>query len=689
MNQPKLKRHLNTIDATFYFYERKEAPFHVGSTMIFDGVITYEEFTSALISKLPLLPRYTQKVVPAPFNIGQPCWEFDPNFDVRRHVFAIQMDPPGSMEQLRVLFSQIESTMLERDKPLWEVYVVNGLEGNRTAIISKVHHCMVDGIASVDLLNVMLDQSPNPPPPPKPRAMNKRSPNNLAGLMVDSLLGRAEESLKNWTEMQLGLLNLGQALLKNPASPITKPSLNPIITLTTPVTMLPFNQNNSGQLDIAWDQFSFNDAHAIRDVLGGTVNDVMLTAVSAAVTYYMEAHGYETEGKYVRYMVPVNMRHEDHHGTWGNMISVYPVQVPLNIKDPLERYHYVVQATREMKEGKVADQFNLVVNLIGVLPGLVQATAGSLIFTEVPLVNMVCTNVPGPHQPLYILGKKLIDSYPYVPFAYAVGLTCTIFSYDHKLFISLSSDARKMPGIGKEFIQYMDQAFAELQVMTEKPEISLIKSEELPESPATVVPKEVIPTTKPEVTARPVAARAVETEVIEPVVEAYPMRDKSESPVADTVLPAAEVIAAAPETTVRPEVTEPLAETPGVTPEATPPAIEAVVEATPPVVEVPAEALEIREAAAETSPAAPEVSTPAVEMPLIPVKVQPPVTESLALLVDAEPAVAKNPDTKEDSQPPELAEIKPTLDKKARMPKSNVQPKAAHPVKNNHTKTTS
>lgn len=671
MSQPTLKHRLSTLDATFFYYERKNAPFHVGSTMVLDGEISYEEFKAMLASKLPLLPRYLQKVVPAPFNLGHPTWEFDPDFDINRHIFKVELDPPGTMEQLRLLSTQLQCKMLDRNKPLWEIYVVNGLEGKRTAIISKVHHSMADGIASVEIMNLSFDQSPTPPPSPKPEVLPpvRRPSRNLAGRWLEDLLESTEETMKNWNELQRGLIEVGQAMLKNPGSPITNPSFNPLITLTTPVSLLPFNKTNSGQLDITWDEFSFAQAHAIKDVLGGTVNDVMLTLVTGAIIRYMEHHGHKTAGNSLRFMVPVNMRHEEHGESMGNRISVLPVQIPLSLSNSQERYAYVVKSTKEMKEGMVAERFNLLVNLIGTIPPPLQALAGSVISTEVPLVNMVCTNVPGPHTPLYILGKKLLAAYPYVPFAYAVGLTCTIFSYDHKLFISLSSDAKKMPGIGQEFMQYLDQVFAELcelagvfqtKASVAKPVVEVVE-------PVAEVVKPVAKITKPKAEVVKPAAKTAKpkAEVVKPAANTAKPKATAAKPKAEVVKPAAKTVK--PEAKVVELVAEPVK--PEVEVVAT--VVEVPVEIVEPVATVVAQPIiEVTEAGPEVPELAVEAIEPAVEM-------VPPVTDTIELvLVTAEPALEMVEAVVEAPEPAmEVTEVKASAAQKAKSPKKKSSPK--------------
>src|ERR1044072_2712913 len=172
MAQPGLNTRLTSMDATFLYFEKKESPMHIGSVSIFEGEIPFDKFVQNISSKMHLLPRYQQKVIPDPFNLGHPTWEFDQNFDIRNHVFRIQIDAPGSEEELIKLAGRIFKPMMDLSKPLWDIYLAYGLEGKRTAMIARVHHCMVDGVSGVDLLKIVLDISPDVPTiaPPPPRA---------------------------------------------------------------------------------------------------------------------------------------------------------------------------------------------------------------------------------------------------------------------------------------------------------------------------------------------------------------------------------------------------------------------------------------------------------------------------------------------------------------------------------------
>jgi diacylglycerol O-acyltransferase len=464
MTQTQLKQRLTPLDALFFYFEKKEAPFNIGSTIVLDGEIAFEEFKAMMSAKLPLLPRYQQRLTPAPFEIGYPSWEFDPKFDINQHIFHLKLDEPGTLEQLRLLSGKLQSTVLSRNKPLWEIYVVDGLEGKRTALVTKVHHAMSDGISGVDLMEIVFDTSPNPPPikvkptpPPRPR------PVSLLDTVIDGWLDTLEQGVRSWGDFRISLLNLAENFIKHPDPAVKSFMKNLLPVLTEPVTMLPFNRNNTGKEELAWAEFKFKDAHAVKSVLGGTVNDVGLTVLSGALSRYIEAHHEKLTGRTVRMMVPVSVRQSEQRGALGNLISLIPVEIPLDLKDPLERYNYITKKTEELKGTKIAEEVSLIITLLGVVPASLEALVAPITTAIVPLFNVVCTNVPGPRVPLYILGKHVTHSYPYVPTAYAVGLSVAIFSYEDKLFFGMTADAQALPDLEQKLKPYLEEVFAELE----------------------------------------------------------------------------------------------------------------------------------------------------------------------------------------------------------------------------------
>jgi diacylglycerol O-acyltransferase / wax synthase len=453
------------MDASFLYFEKKEATMHIGSVSLFDGEIPFDDFVAMMDAKMHLVPRYQQIVVNDPFNLGHPTWEQDPNFNLRNHIFKVQIDAPGTEAQLIELAGKLFTPMMDRRKPLWDIYWVYGLEGGRSAMVSRVHHCMVDGMSGVDLLKIILDFSPNPaPPPPKPVAPARAPQPDPTRRLFDSLLGGMQEGMNRWMEFQNGLLNLTQALTNE----TTRDSMRKVSSewprLAVPVSPLPFNGPGSGERKLVWNTFSFAEARAIRGALGGTVNDVVLTALSGAVARYAESHGQQVAGRNVRVMVPVSLRQEDQRGALGNLVSILPVEIPLDLKDPRARFQYINQKTGAMKAGRMAEGLNLFSALMGVLPPPLQALMGALSPPNIPVppFNIISTNVPGPQVPMYAMGKKMIAYYPYVPVGWALGCGCAIMSYDQSLFFGLTADTQAMPDV-ERLREFLYESFYELR----------------------------------------------------------------------------------------------------------------------------------------------------------------------------------------------------------------------------------
>ncbi len=453
------------MDASFLYFEKKEATMHIGSVSLFDGEIPFDDFVAMIDSKMHLLPRYQQVVVRDPFNLGHPTWEFDQNFDIRKHIFKLQLDAPGSEEQLIELAGGVFTPMMERSKPLWDIYLVYGLEGGHTAMIARVHHCMVDGMSGVDLLKIILDFSPEPPPPPaRPQAVPKLPQPDPTRQLFDTILGGMEEGMTRLMEFQNGLLNLTKALTDQPTRASMQKSGVDLSRLITPISPMPFNGPGSGARKLVWNTFSFAEARAIRGALGGTVNDVVLAALSGAVARYVESHGQQTAGRNLRVMVPVSLRQEDKRGALGNLVSLLPVEIPLDLKNPVERFRFINQKTSSMKAGRVAESLNLFSALMGVLPAPLQSLVGALSTANLPTppFNMISTNLPGPQVPMYAMGRRMTAYYPYVPVGFAIGCGCAIMSYDQSLYFGLTADTQAMPDV-ERMRECLYESFYELR----------------------------------------------------------------------------------------------------------------------------------------------------------------------------------------------------------------------------------
>lgn len=466
MTQPELNHRLSSLDATFLYLEKKECPLHIGSTSVFEGEVSLKDLQKHIADRLHLIPRYTQKVVPDPFNIAHPTWEEAEDFNIKNHIFEINSKKKVSHEDLTRIAGEQLTDVMDRSKPLWELFLINNLEDGKSAMIAKVHHCMVDGISGVDLINIMFDISPNPePPPPKPEVEKaKPKEQDTTRQFFDSMLGAMEEGMNRLMEVQGGMLYLASSLA-DPKMAAKLPAMADVLpAVITPAQPLPFNGECSGERKLAWSEFSFTDARLIKNVLNGSVNDVVLTVLSEAVSRYAKSHGVDVEDRIVRFMVPASLRQKNQRGAMGNLISILPVEIPLDIKDLQKRFDYVNKKMGLMKETKLAESLLMLGAMYSVMPAPLQSVIGQLVDAPVPPFNMVATNVPGPQIPLYLVGQKMLKHYPYVPVGYGLGLGCAIFSYNRDLYFGLSSDAKAMSDVGK-FKEILDETFADLKAV--------------------------------------------------------------------------------------------------------------------------------------------------------------------------------------------------------------------------------
>ena len=467
MSEPKLNRRLSSLDSAFLYLERKECPMHIGSTSIFEGKLTHRDLVKHIDARLHLIPRYLQKVVPDPFNLAHPTWETVEDFDIKKHIFKVKQKKTLNQKDLVKIAGELLTEVMDRRKPLWELYVVENIEGGRSAMIAKVHHCMVDGISGVDLMKILFDISPEATPPPKPKVTKEEKPKkDVAQMFFDSLFGAMQETSARLMEMQGGLLYMASNLT-NPQNFEALPNLSQVLpAVTTPPPILPFNGKCSGTRRLAWSEFSFAEARIIRNVLGGTVNDVVLTLLSESVARYVKFHNQSTADKIVRFMVPVSLRQKEQRGALGNIISILPVEIPLDIKDLPTRFQYVHQKTDLMKSAKLAEGLLTIGALYTMMPAPLQSLVGALAELPFPPFNMVATNVPGPQVPIYLAGKKMLVQYPYVPIGYGLGLGCAILSYNQTLHFGLSSDAQAMGDVEK-FKEILDEVFEDLKATVE------------------------------------------------------------------------------------------------------------------------------------------------------------------------------------------------------------------------------
>jgi WS/DGAT/MGAT family acyltransferase len=365
-------------------------------------------------------------------------WVDDPHFNPGYHVRHTALPAPASLEQLRNLAGRVLAQRLDRTKPLWEIWLVDEVEGGRFAMISKTHHCLVDGVSGVDIATVLFDAEPDPAPPPEPPpAWFPRPQPSQATLVADALaefagapLDAARAAGDALTHPDRAAAGLGKAAVGLGA--MLRAGLQ-----GAPAS--PYNVTIGPHRRFAWADGDLRQFKAIKGALGGTVNDVVLTVVTGALRTHMEANGHEVDGVELKAMVPVSVRAEAERGALGNRVTSMFAPLPIYAADPVERFAIVHEAMKGLKESGQAVGAEVITQLTGFAPPTVLSQASRLQSSQ-RLFNLVVTNVPGPQFPLYILGRRLLRIYPQVPLATNTALGIAIMSYDGTINFGLIGD---------------------------------------------------------------------------------------------------------------------------------------------------------------------------------------------------------------------------------------------------------
>jgi len=437
-------------DTVFLHLEREGMPLNVASVCIFEGKISFKAFRQSVESKLPLLPRYLKRVVPAPFNIGLPSWEFDPEFNIKNHLREFTLED-GSEKQLKGLAGKMFGKVMDRQRPLWDLTLVHGLKGDRTAMIARMHHCLVDGIAGVGIMNVLLDASPEVPHLPKqPVRLQVPPPRDPLSILMGGVVDSYSDFVNRILSALADVSNMAERAVTNRGNLGSDEASKLLPEITAFTERLRFNVLYRGPQKFAWTDISLGDVKAIRHKLGTSVNDVILALVTATIRRYSELHGDRIKGRLFRMMVPVNLRGQDGGSELGNRISLVPVTVPLDICDPRKLLAAIHTRTEFLKSMHAPELVSLAGGLIGMFPTALQAAVGP-VASKLPVTpfNMVCTNVPGPQYPLYLLGHKMLTWHPYVPVGGEMPLNCAVLSYDGRLYFGFSGDVHAAPDLSR------------------------------------------------------------------------------------------------------------------------------------------------------------------------------------------------------------------------------------------------
>jgi WS/DGAT/MGAT family acyltransferase len=479
----KLAHRLTTQDASFLYGESRNGPLHIGSLATFEGAIGLDEVMAHVSQRLRLIPRYRQRLAFAPFNLAHPTWEDDPHFGIDRHIKQHQLNEGASEDDLIKAAMRIYRRPMHLDRPVWEMYLFNGLWGGRSAVLWKTHHCLVDGVSGMELLNVILDFRPDASPPEQPQTPWRPSsfPSRAR------LLTRAVFDL---TQERIGIARRGSELIPNrsaiagTAKPLAS-AVSGLLRMTTrPIVAAPWNAGLVTQArSLAWLRCSFADIRAIRTAIGGTINDVVLTILAEGAARYLRHHGCAVDGRPLRIGCPVNVRRTNESGALGNRVSMMLPEFSAAAMDAVARLKSVAEETERRKSIGEPQALEMLLSasdlvapaVMGLLGGLGTAVMDNAarIMAMVPssitrrfalpaAINFVATNVPGVQVPLFLGSHRMIDYVGLVPLGVNLGYGVAILSYNQNLYFGLMAEPHLMPDV--ELRQhFVNQVFEELK----------------------------------------------------------------------------------------------------------------------------------------------------------------------------------------------------------------------------------
>ncbi|HEX7537177.1 MAG TPA: wax ester/triacylglycerol synthase family O-acyltransferase [Dermatophilaceae bacterium] len=435
---------LSSLDAWFLELEREVQQLHVGTALLFDGPPpSLAQLTAAIESRLDLLPRYRQRVRRVPLELGRPVWADDPGFWIGDHVRHVTVPPPGTEVRFRDLAATIMSEHLDLSRPLWQTWLVDGLEGDRWALVNKTHHAMIDGITGADILGVLLDSDPDPEPHvpagwspgPDPSAVRlaasavgdlARAPLEVGHVLTQAFGAPLRFTRQVATELY-GLVQAGEKVIR------------PESVLDGPI---------GARRRWGWARADLDEIKAVKNSLGGTVNDVILAAITGGFRTFLEARGETVDGQTVRSMVPVSMRAPQEHGIRGNQVSAVFADLPVGVVDPAERLAAVTRQLSSLKSSGMAVGVDSMFAAANLVPGTLFAL-GARVAARVPqrAFSTVTTNVPGPRVPMYLLGHRMTELFPYIPIGLDLRITIGIASYDGRLTCGVTGDYEAVPDL--------------------------------------------------------------------------------------------------------------------------------------------------------------------------------------------------------------------------------------------------
>jgi diacylglycerol O-acyltransferase / wax synthase len=447
-NGGNVAERLSVLDASFLYLEKPSVHMHVAGLAILDpstrsdGRLGFQDLAELIGQRIHLVPRFRQKVVVPAFGLGRPVWVDDPDLDVAFHLRRAALPSPGGQRELADFVQRVHSRPLDRTKPLWEMYLVEGLEGGFAAILFKSHHAMIDGLSGIDLATVLVDLAPEPravtPTPWRPQP----APGSVE-LLVGGLADQVSHPVRS-------LVDLGGRLLRTPVEVLDQAGrilggIGSLISLGQ-APPGPFNVAVGPNRRFAMAEVPVADAKAVKNALGGTVNDVVLAVVTGALRRLLRSRRARTRGVALRAMVPVSTRDPSRQMALGNQVSMFFVDLPVGMTDPTRRLRRIMRATEGLKSSHQAVGATALINTAQWAPPTLHALAARLLARQ-RVANLVVSNVPGPQVPIYLAGARLVATYPVMPVGPTLGLSIAVTSLSGTMGFGFTGDWDSVPDV--------------------------------------------------------------------------------------------------------------------------------------------------------------------------------------------------------------------------------------------------
>ena len=437
---------MSTLDAGFFFAESANVPMHLGALAVFEGPApSHQELACLYAAKLPRVPRYRQVVRTAPMHMFRPVWADDENFELGHHLRRAAVPKPGRTAELHRLASQLYAQPLDLSRPLWEAWLLDGIEAGRWAILSKVHHCMVDGIGGAAMMAELFDLCPDAEPPAPPADWEPQPAPSLAETLATGL--------RDTVSWPLRLLAGAPGLLRQQlpgtgdVAAFTRGLAGSARRLAAPSASCLNGPIGPGRR-WAWTTASLTTVKQIRAEFGSTVNDVVLAAVTRGFRDLLMQQGELSDGLIVRSLVPISTRCADERGMITNRLSATLANLPVGVADPSRRLHLVKDQMDEIKHTNQAAGAELLTQMLGAAPPVLLKLATSAAFQiPQPLVQTMTTNVPGPQFPLYVLGRQMLHAHPYAAIGDNMKIAVAVFSYLGQLSFGITAEASAAPDL--------------------------------------------------------------------------------------------------------------------------------------------------------------------------------------------------------------------------------------------------